>query len=74
MKHINDEVIKQVDDIKFPGIYIDAKSNWNVQLNNVCRKVSSALGILFHVQDILDDNALRLLYCTLIYPHLRLRL
>ena len=34
--HMNDEVIKQVDNTKFIGTYIDAKLNWNVQLNNVC--------------------------------------
>ena len=43
---IDDQIIKRVDKTKSLGLAIDAQLSWGKHVEEICKKVSSALGAL----------------------------
>ena len=68
--YINDIEIEEVSSTKFLGVIIDNKLNWQRQIQNVQRKVSKSVSILYRVKNLLDTNALLMIYNSLILPYL----
>ena len=67
---INGFKIEEVTYTKFLGVLIDNKLNWQMQIQNVQRKVSKSVSILYRVKYLLDTNALLMIYNSLILPYL----
>lgn len=67
---INGNEIERVNYIKFLGVIVDCKLTWKPHIQNVQRKISKTIAILYKLQYILNTNALYLLYCSLITPYL----
>ena len=67
---IGAETINRVNEIKFLGVYIDSKLNWNKQLIHCKNKLSSGLYALKTVKHLLPTKQLKSLYYTLIHPYL----
>ena len=67
---INGVKIEEVNYTKFLGVLIDNKLNWQMQIQNVQRKVSKSVSILYRVKYLLDTNALLMIYNSLILPYL----
>jgi len=67
---IGNEQIEQLDHIKFLGIIIDSKLNWNKHLHHCKNKLSSGLYALKTVKHLLPLQHLKSLYYTMIHPYL----
>jgi Reverse transcriptase (RNA-dependent DNA polymerase)/Endonuclease-reverse transcriptase len=67
---IADKVLAEVDSVKFLGVLIDSKLCWKNHIHHVCTKMSRSIGVINNVKRLLPQNVLKLLYYTLVYPHL----
>ena len=62
---LNGTNIEQVSHTKFLGVIM-----WRKQIKTVETKVSKSIGILYKTKDILDIQALRMLYQSLVEPYM----
>ena len=67
---IEDNVLQQVDNTKFLGVYIDQHLTWKTRINFIAAKISKSVGILYKVKHHLPSKSLLTLYYALIYPYL----
>jgi hypothetical protein len=67
---INDVEIERVNENTFLGTIIDNKLNWKPQINNIKSKISKTIAILYKIKNILNQNSLYILYCSLILPYI----
>ena len=65
---INNVSIERVECTKFLGVLIDSKLKWKEHISKVKSKLSKS--ILFRCSKLLDESALRTLYCSLFLSHL----
>ena len=61
------QIIKRVDHTKSLGLTIDAQLSWGKQVEEICKKVSSAIGVLKRVRPFIS-KAIQI-YNALIMPH-----
>ena len=61
--------IDRVDSTKFLGIFIDEHLSFQKHINYIKGKVSRAIGILYKCRPVLNQNTLKMLYNTIIYPY-----
>ena len=59
-----------VDFTKFLGITIDSNLKFDKHIEDICRKVSKSLGIIYRIRDYIPYTSLRNLYFNLIHPYL----
>ena len=62
--------LTKVSDIKFLGIYIDDKLNFNAHVKQLLSKLSRAVGLMKRMSQILPDKVMLNLYYSLFYSHL----
>ena len=67
---IGTDVIKKVSHVKFLGITIDEKLDWNHQINNCKNKILSGTYAINSLKNILPIKQLMTLYYSLIHPYL----
>ena len=67
---IADTVIEFVDAFKFLGITISKHLTWNNHVMQVTNKIAWTIGMMHNLKKILPLNILRLLYNSLVLPHL----
>ena len=67
---IENNVLEQVDNIKFLGVYIDQHLRWKTHANFFAAKISKSVGLLYKAKCYLPSKSLLTLYYALIYPHL----
>ena len=67
---IENNVLEQVDNIKFLGVYIDQHLTWKTHVNFFAAKISKSVGLLYKAKCYLPSKSLRTLYYALIYPYL----
>ena len=67
---INGVSLNRVHEIKFLGVVFSDDLKWKKHVDMVVNKVSKIVGILYRVGHILDADKLKLLYHTLLEPHL----
>lgn len=60
--------IQQVETCKLLGVTVDRTLSWGDQINNVCRNLSSKLGLIKHLRPVLPANALKSLYSAIVVP------
>ena len=63
--------IQEQNNAKYLGVHIDRALKWNLQIENVIKKVASAARILCKIRYYADRQTLFNLYYTLAYPHLK---
>lgn len=68
--HIDGAPIKRVDSTKFLGVHIDQYLNFAKHINELGKKLSKIVGLLFKVRNFLPLQALLTLYRSLFEPHL----
>lgn len=61
--------IQNVNDSKYLGVYVDNNLNWKKHISCIESKISKAIGIMYRTKNKLDENALKLLYSTMILPY-----
>ena len=67
---IADTVIEFVDAFKFLGITISKHLTWNNHVMQVTNKIARTIGMMHNLKKILPLNILRILYNSLVLPHL----
>ena len=67
---INNINISQVNEFKFLGVLIDSKITWKQHIDFLNSKLSLLTGIIYRLRYYLNEKCLRLIYFSLIYPHL----
>ena len=67
---LNGQVINRVDAFKFLGVTVDQNLTWNQHINNLSKKCSSSIGILYKIKRYLPETALITLYNTLVTSHI----
>ena len=67
---IDDQIIKRVDHTKSLGLTIDKHLSWCKYVEEICKKVSSALGALKRVRPFISKETAIRIYNALIMPHL----
>ena len=68
---INDSPIERVNDLNFLGLQIDQHLNWNAHIQKSSNKISRILGVMNRLKRYLPTKILRVLYNSLILPHLQ---
>ena len=66
---IDDQIIKRVDHTKSLGLTIDAQLSWGKHVEQICKKVSSAIGALKRVRPFISKETSIQIYNALIMPH-----
>ena len=67
---INNSNIALVQNIKFLGINIDSRLNFNHHINLLSKKLSSVIGVSRKLSTFVPQHILKTLYFSLFYPHL----
>ena len=67
---LESNVLEQVDNTKFLGVYIDQHLEWKTHVNFIAAKISKSVGFLYKAKYYLPSNYLLTLYYALIYPYL----
>ena len=68
---INDSPIERVTDFNFLGLQIDQHLNWNAHIQKCSNKISRTLGVMNRLKRYLPTKILRVLYNSLVLPHLQ---
>ena len=68
---INDSPIERVTDYNFLGLQIDQHLNWNAHIQKRSHKISHTLGVMNCLKRYLPTKIFRVLYNSLILPHLQ---
>ena len=62
--------LKQQDHVKYLGVLLEEKMNWQYDIASVCACVAQSTGIFYKLRHFLTPTQLRQIYHTLIYPHI----
>lgn len=68
---INDEKIELVNEIKYLGIIIDNKLNFEANVNHICRKLGCKVNVLSRLRYQLNCQQKISVYKTIIEPHFK---
>ena len=69
--NLNEQIIERVTDFDFLGLTIDQHLTWNGHVQKISNKISRSLGIMCKLKRFLPQNILKILYNSLILPHLQ---
>ena len=68
---IKDYIIERVSHFNFLGLTVDEHMSWDAHLQRAATKISSSLGIMNRIKRFLPTYILKLLYNSLVLPHLQ---
>ena len=66
---IEHQIIKQVEHTKYLGVIIDAQVTWSKHVEEICKKIFSAIGALKRVRPFIPKEASIQNYNALIVPY-----
>ena len=69
IKLMNHE-LSGMESVKFLGITLDSKLKFNLHIEQICKKVSKSIGIIYNIRDLIPAPCLRTLYHSFVYPYL----
>ena len=67
---INKKAIKETNFIKYLGVLVDSTLSWNYHINNITKKVSRAIGVMYKLRPYLPLEIMKNIYYSLIYSHI----
>ena len=67
---INGSKIKKVENVKFLGVYIDNKMNWEKHIAHIKAKIAKGIGIIYKLKRYFDYKTLVSLYYNFVYPYI----
>ena len=67
---LDDKEIDHVNAFKFLGVSVDQNLTWKNHIDNLVKKCSSGIGMLYKVKRFLPETALLRLYDTLVLSHI----
>ena len=75
MKHLvtlkfHKKAILEKSSIKYLGIMIDSNLTWHSHIENISKKMSRAIGLLYKIRPFVNIKIMKTLYYALVYPHI----
>ena len=67
---IHKKAISESDYIKYLGIMVDSTLTWNIHIDKISKTISWATGLLYKIRPFVNNRTLKMLYYSLVYPHL----
>ena len=67
---LSNHEIKNLRSFKLLGIHLDENLNFNTNTSTLCSKISKSIFIINRAKNLLNANALKTLYFSLIHSHL----
>ena len=67
---VGNKIIKQVGSVKFLGIYLDDRINFNDHVSYLSKKLSKTVGIMYKMSCFLPPHILKMLYFSLFYSQI----
>ncbi len=67
--HFNNEPHRQVSVVKYLGIYVDENLHWDHYIDTHVKTISSKIGILRSLRNIVPIDTLKLMYNEIVLPH-----
>ena len=67
---LENNILEQVDNTKFLGVYIEQHLEWKTHANFIAAKISKSVGLLYKAKYYLPSKSLLTLYYALIYLYL----
>ncbi len=67
---LNNELIREVEEVKYLGVLIDKHLNWKPQIQNLNTKISKGIGILRKVRHLVPQSVLLKIYNAFILPYI----
>ena len=67
---INHIPVEMVHNFNFLGLEINSTLDWKTHVNKISSKISKISGILFRLKHMLPPSILKLIYDSLISPHI----
>ena len=67
---IDGQKVTRENSTKFLGVLLDENLNWKQQIDNVCKKVSKGIGIIYSARAFLNKDLLKQLYFAYIHSHI----
>lgn len=64
------KTLKQVEHVKYLGVFIDSNLSWKIHVDHLPNKISKSIGILSKMRYYTNIDILVRLYYALIYPFL----
>jgi len=64
------KAISERDYIKYLGIAVDSKLSRKPHINNISKKISRSVGILYRIRKLVNQSILKNVYYSLIYSHI----
>lgn len=64
------ELTKQADNIKFLGVYLNPKHQWDTHIDNLCTKIIKNLLVLWNLRYCVITDVLKAAYFELFHLHL----
>ena len=68
--YINSIAIDRVSEFNFLGLIINENLSWKPHVNKIASKISKQIGVLNKLKHMVPNHILRMLYCSLILPHM----
>ena len=68
---IEGHAIERVTDFSFLGLLVDQHMSWETHTNKIANKISRTIGILCRLKNTLAPDILKIIYNSLIAPHLQ---
>ena len=65
---INNNKLIQVDQVKYLGLHIDSKLQWNIHVNSMCKTITKKLAMMNRTSKIVDKKTLIQIYKSFIMP------
>ena len=66
---VDNAKINMVNNTKFLGVFIDEHLSFQKHIKYIKGKVSRATGVLYKCRPVLNENTLKVLYNTIVYPY-----
>jgi hypothetical protein len=66
--NINGTALTQIDSVKYLGLCIDNKLQWNTHVNNVCKSITKKLGMMNRTSKYVEENTREQIYKSFIQP------
>ena len=67
---IHKKAISESEYIKYLGVMADSTLTWNIHIDKISKTISRATGLLYKIRPFVNNKILRMLYHSLVYPHL----
>ena len=67
---IQKKAIQEKNAVKYLGLLIDSGLTWKAHLENLSKKISKTIGLLYKIRPYVSKDILKMLYYSLVYSHI----